>query len=144
MRCPRPRRPPSSTRAYSWWSLLFVLRAQDESSSSEALDQLVLGIGAEAGTLRHVDRTIRHRHGLGIGGEADIGEQALERRRALLGGERVRGRELARAEEERVRDAGDARLLGLGCDAPQVGQAADLDQDRKSTRLNSSHLGSSY
>src|SRR5262245_63938216 len=104
----RPLRFPSSTRACSWWSLFFVLRGQGESSGSEALDQLVLGIGAEAGTLRHVDRAVHDRDGLGIGGEADVAEQALERRRALLGSERVQGRQISRAEEERVRHAGDA------------------------------------
>src|SRR5712691_10910984 len=72
-------------------------------SCAEARDQLGIGIGAEPGALGHLDRAVVYRHGLGIGGEADVAEQALERRGALLGGERVQGREIARPEEKRVR-----------------------------------------
>src|SRR5207302_694323 len=115
-------RRPSGAR----WCASSILRWSN-ALDPELRDHLGLRIGAEAGALRHRNRAVDDRHGLGIGGEGDVAEQPLERGRALLGGERMQGREVARPEEEGMRHAGNARLLGLARDLPKVGEAADLD-----------------
>ena len=90
-------------------------------------DHVLFRIGAEAGPVGHLDRAVHVRHGLGVGDAGDVGEQPLERHVALLAGDAMQRREIARAEEERVRHAGDAGLLGFGRDPEQLRDAADLD-----------------
>ena len=90
-------------------------------SDSEAAEQLVLGIGAKARPVRHLDRAVHVGNGLGVGDVGDVGEQPFERRVTLLAGDAVQRREIAGAEKERMRHAGDAAPFGFGRDPRTTG-----------------------